>query len=246
MDSVWGGERFVTVVGPSGQILRSAAAGDLDVVITHAPALERRYLVEPGRAALRCPLFAGRFALVGPPADPAGIRGFESVVAAMRRIGRVGAVFVSRSDSSGTHERERALWRLAGIETGPALWYVESGGSQAANLQQASDWRAYALADLPTFSLLRGRRGDAMHLEVLVASPADTLLANAYTLYLTAPPDRVERARPLAEWLATAWRDRVLATRLADSAPAFAALPGGCAAAEPARGTPAGGVSATR
>ncbi|MGH7608222.1 MAG: hypothetical protein ACREME_12885, partial [Gemmatimonadales bacterium] len=61
--------RLVTIVAPSGQILRAAAAGDLDVVVTHAPSLEHRVLVAPGRAALRCPFVASRFALVGPPAD---------------------------------------------------------------------------------------------------------------------------------------------------------------------------------
>src|SRR5437899_7609830 len=57
------------VVGASGTILRSAAAGDLDVVVTHAPSLEQRLLVEPGRAALRCPFVVSRFAIVGPAAD---------------------------------------------------------------------------------------------------------------------------------------------------------------------------------
>src|SRR5882672_6582178 len=61
------------VVAASGTILHSAAAGDLDVVITHAPTLEQRLLIEPGHAALRCPFVASRFAIVGPPADPARV-----------------------------------------------------------------------------------------------------------------------------------------------------------------------------
>src|SRR2546427_152651 len=40
LESLWTGPPpFTTVVAPSGQILRAAANGDLDVVITHAPAL---------------------------------------------------------------------------------------------------------------------------------------------------------------------------------------------------------------
>src|SRR5258706_14347210 len=71
LESLWTGPPpFTTVVAPSGQILRAAASGDLDVVITHAPALEQRLLVAPGHALLRCPLAASRFALVGPAADP--------------------------------------------------------------------------------------------------------------------------------------------------------------------------------
>src|SRR5207245_3945139 len=62
-----------TVIGPSGQILAAAARGDLDVVLTHAPNLERRLLVEPGHVLLACPFVARRFAIVGPPADPARV-----------------------------------------------------------------------------------------------------------------------------------------------------------------------------
>src|SRR5213595_4156722 len=64
LESLWTGPPpLATVVAPSGQILRAAANGDLEVVITHAPALERRLLVAPGLAMLRCPLVASRFAI---------------------------------------------------------------------------------------------------------------------------------------------------------------------------------------
>src|SRR5690348_3820603 len=70
LESLWRGPApLTTVVAPSGQILRAAANGDVDVVITHAPALEQRLLVGPGHALLRCPLAASRFAVVGPAAD---------------------------------------------------------------------------------------------------------------------------------------------------------------------------------
>ena len=115
LESLWTGPRFTTVVAPSGQILRAAANGDLDVVITHAPALERRLLVAPGLAVLRCPLVASRFAIVGPAADPARVAAVPSAAAAFRRIAAVGAPFVSRGDSSGTHVKELALWQAAGV-----------------------------------------------------------------------------------------------------------------------------------
>src|SRR5713226_7199968 len=45
LESLWTGPPpLTTVVAPSGQVLRAAANGDLDVVITHAPALEQRLL----------------------------------------------------------------------------------------------------------------------------------------------------------------------------------------------------------
>jgi len=228
IDSLWHGGRFVIVVGASGQMLRAAAGGDLDLVITHAPALEQQMLVTPARTTLVCPLFASRFAIVGPPADPARVRGLGSGVAAMRQIGRTGAVFVSRADSSGTHQKERELWRLAGIDPDPELWLVESGASQAANLLQAAHWRGYTLTDLPTFALLKANRGDGLDLELLVAPPTDTVLTNPYTLYVTAPPERRPEAVVLADWLATVWRDRVLTTLLPDGESAFLPRAGAC------------------
>src|SRR5256885_14605197 len=96
LESLWTGPRFTTVVAPSGQILRAAANGDLDVVITHAPALEQRLVVAPGLAVLRCPLVASRFAIVGPAADPARVAAAPSAAAAFRRIAAAGARFGSR------------------------------------------------------------------------------------------------------------------------------------------------------
>src|SRR5947208_14882223 len=70
LESLWTGPApLTTVVAPSGQILRAAANGDLDVVITHAPALEQRLLVGQGHALLRFPPAASQFAVVGPAAD---------------------------------------------------------------------------------------------------------------------------------------------------------------------------------
>lgn len=230
IDTAWQGKPFAIIVGPSGQVLRSAAAGDLDAVIAHAPALEHRLLVARGFAALACPLFASRFAIVGPPADPAKIRGLTSGAAAMAQIARIGAVFVSRGDSSGTHEKERELWRLAGVDPEPELWYLESGASQAANVQQAANWRGYTLVDLPTFALMKANRGAALELETMVAPADDAVLANPYTLYLTAVGQRQGPAELLVEWLATTWRERVLSLQLPDGTPAYTPRPGRCAA----------------
>lgn len=204
--------RFVVVVGPSGQILRSAAAGDLDVVLTHAPALERRWL--DGHWTTRCPFVESRFALVGPAADPAAIERATSVADAMRRIVASGAIFVSRGDSSGTHERELALWKTAGITPSPSELYFEAAGDQASTLRLANNWGAYALADLPTLARQRD-------LGLSVLFRRDSLLANPYTLFTVRSDSTSPGAAPFAAWLMTAWRPRILALRLADSTPAF-------------------------
>jgi tungstate transport system substrate-binding protein len=204
------------VVGPSGQILRSAAAGDLDVVVTHAPALEERVLVAPGHAELRCPFVASRFAIVGPAADPARVAVATSAADAMRRIAARGSPFVSRGDSSGTHVKELALWTAAGVAPRGKAWYVESGADQAATLRLADERLGYALADLPTFARLKG-------VELKMLFSADTALANPYTLYVVEP-----RAAAFAPWAVAEWRQRLLALRLPDGTSAFAPLADGC------------------
>jgi tungstate transport system substrate-binding protein len=229
LDSLHPPAAVTVVVGPSGQILRSAAAGDLDVVITHAPSLEQRLLVAPGHAALRCPFVASRFAIVGPAADPAKVAGAATAVEALGRIAAASAPFVSRGDSSGTHVKELSLWAGAGVIPGGRPWYVESGADQAATLRLADERRAYALADLPTFTRLKG-----IELRVLLAG--DTTLGNPYTLYVTrsrSPSPPHPAAVAFGSWALADWRARLLALRLDGGAAAFLPLPGGCEAPAP-------------
>jgi tungstate transport system substrate-binding protein len=88
------------------------------------------------------------FVLLGPEADPAGVRG-AGVDEAMRRIAGAGAVFVSRGDDSGTHARERSLWGHAGVEPG-APWYQETGQGMGATLRVAAEKAGYTLTDRAT------------------------------------------------------------------------------------------------
>src|SRR5256714_5139294 len=222
LESLWTGPRFTTVVAPSGQILRAAANGDLDVVITHAPALEQRLLVAPGHAVLHCPLVASRFAIVGPAADPARVAAAPSAAAAFRRIAAVGAPFVSRGDSSGTHLKELALWQAARV-TPVSRWHLEAGAHQAAAPPLADARDAYALADLPTYTRLGG-------LASRILFAADTALTNPYTLYLVRRPAPHPDARAFATWATHAGREAVLALRLPDGTPAFVSRPGDCEA----------------
>jgi len=211
------------IVGASGTIIRSAAAGDLDVVITHAPSLEQRLLVDPGHAALRCPFVASRFAIVGPAADPAHVATAASAAEAFRDIAERRASFVSRADSSGTHIKELSLWKAAGLSPAGSrsTWYVQAGGDQAATLRIADERAAYALADLPTFTRLQGI---ALH----VLFTADTALGNPYTLYVMRSAAN-DRATQFSAWALDDWRTRLLAVRLSAGVPAFEPLAGGCA-----------------
>ena len=188
------GERFgvpvkVIAVG-TGAALRLAREGNVDLVLVHAREAEDEFL-RGGWGINRRDVMYNDFVLVGPPDDPAGIGGLESVVEALRRIAERGARFLSRGDDSGTHKREISLWEVAGV-TPSAPWYMESGKGQGDNLVQASLMGAYTLTDRGTFISLRER----LELLVLVEGPltgGDPLLMNPYGVIAVNPavyPDR--------------------------------------------------------
>src|SRR5882762_4206451 len=98
-----------TISVGTGQALALAARGEADVTLAHAPALERNY-VEDGKMQNRRLVMYNDFIIIGPEADPAGIKGEKSAAVAFRKIASSRARFVSRGDKSGTHILELALW----------------------------------------------------------------------------------------------------------------------------------------
>src|SRR5581483_8953029 len=109
-----GGERVRHIGAGTGEALRLGRAGQVDLVIVHAPAMEARF-VDEGHGLRREPLMANDFLLVGPAADPAGLRGIAAASAAFARLATVGAPFLTRNDRSGTHAKEEECWRAAGV-----------------------------------------------------------------------------------------------------------------------------------
>ena len=186
----------VLAVG-SGQALRTGADGDADLLLTHAPAGERE-LVESGAAVARVPLMYNDFLLVGPATDPAGIKGFTDVTAALRRVLESRTPFLSRGDDSGTHRKERALWELAQVHP-EGTWYRETGQGMGATLAMAFETDAVTLVDRATWS--NHRTGST--LPPLVQG--DERLRNPYAL-LVVDPERHphvqhEAAQRVVDWL---------------------------------------------
>ncbi len=143
------GLRVDVIATGSGAALTIAARGDCDLVITHAPTLEVAFLSKnPG--SVRIPFMYGDFVIVGPLADPAGIRDDRSAIDAFGSIAAHQVRFVSRGDASGTHQKELDLWsRIPGFMKGS--WYMESGQGMAETLRIADQRDAYTLSDRATF-----------------------------------------------------------------------------------------------
>jgi len=177
----------VIAVG-SGAALRMGRDGNADVLLTHAPDGEEA-LVASGAAASRTPVMENYFVIAGPPEDPIGVRAASSPADAIRRIADASARFVSRGDDSGTHRREVALFKEAGLDpAGDWPGFVRSGASMGQTLQIAGERRSYVLSDIGTFLAFQQR----IELESL-SQPAPSL-RNVYSV-VRIDPDRLDPVR---------------------------------------------------
>ena len=185
----------VVAVG-SGQAMELGRRGEADILILHDPYGERGF-VDGGFGIDRRPLMHNTFVIVGPPEDPAAIRG-HSAVDAFRAIAAGNVLFVSRGDRSGTHAREELLWGRSGVEPDVDM-LRETGQGMGTSLLIADQLGAYALSDIGTFLAHKA----PLHLEVLVEH--DSALVNSYHV-VRVNPERfpqvnAEGARMLAEYL---------------------------------------------
>ncbi len=186
----------VLAVG-SGQALELGRRGDADILLTHAPEAEQEFMKQ-GFGELRRALMYNDFVLVGPASDPAKIKGQKSIVVTLQRIAQAKLPFVSRGDESGTHQKEKAIWKQAAVA--PAGdWYISAGSGMAAVLRMATEKQAYTLSDRGTFLAQRQR------LELVIVSEGDPLLRNPYAILLVSaakhPHIQREAARKFLEFL---------------------------------------------
>ena len=206
----------------SGRALEMLHDHIVEFVISHAPNLEARMLKSHPDWRYQ-KIASNRFLVVGPPSDPADVRGATDAVSAFARIAGANADFVSRGDNSGTHEREISFWELA--KTRPAQGHLlVSGSGMGATLRQADQQEAYTLTDDATFAQLR----DRLALQSLFSN--DRRLVNSYAV--VHPRESVAAAQ-FAEWLAHGnGRAALDAYRVGGTQP-FHAWPAACRKDEP-------------
>ncbi len=140
----------------TGQALDTGRRGDADVVFVHAKAQEQTFVTE-GFGVERKPVMYNDFVLIGPKADPAGIKGGKDIVAGLKAVQAKGAPFVSRGDKSGTHAAELNLWKVAGIDIAQmkGSWYREIGQGMGAALNTAAAWAPMCSPTAPPGSTSR-------------------------------------------------------------------------------------------
>jgi tungstate transport system substrate-binding protein len=161
----------------TGAALDIARKGNVDLVLVHAKSLEEKF-VQEGFGTERIDLMYNDFVIVGPPNDPAGIKGMKKATEALKKISEKGSTFISRGDKSGTHVAEMELWGKAGIKPSGS-WYVvyEKGATgNAPTLRYADEKQAYTFMDRASFLSLKNQ------IKLVVLVEKDEALLNYITL----------------------------------------------------------------
>jgi tungstate transport system substrate-binding protein len=186
------------IASGTGQALRMAENGDADVLIVHHPESEKKFVAD-GFGVQRHLLMYNDFIILGPKADPAGVRISGRAISAFAAISSKSALFASRGDESGTHRSENDLWRAARIDPKGAKWYLSLGAGMGAVLNTAIGMNAYTLSDRATWAAFRNKAEHTILVE------KDPVLFNQYSVIMVNPRRHphvnAEAAARFIEWL---------------------------------------------
>ncbi len=168
----------------TGKALNHGRNGDVDVVLTHDPAAEDKFMAEEAATNRRRVMY-NDFVLIGPESDPAGIKG-KSITEALKIIADKKQPLVSRADKSGTHSAELKLLDKAGVKDfDKATWYVQTGQGMLKAINIADNRQGYCLTDRGTFvkydAGLKGKKG------LVIVVEGDKNLLNQYSVMAVNP-----------------------------------------------------------
>jgi len=162
-----------TIAVGSGQAMAMGQKGEADVLLVHSPAAEQKFVAD-GFGINRRLVMHNDFIIVGPPDDPAKIKGIRSTGEAMKKIASAGKLFLSRGDNSGTNAKEKEVWKVAGINPEKEKWYQQTGLGMGQTLNVAAEKKGHTLTDRGTYLALKKTLG----LDIL--NEGDAILLNIY------------------------------------------------------------------
>ncbi|VEN72640.1 putative ABC transporter anion-binding protein [Candidatus Desulfarcum epimagneticum] len=218
------GIKVKVIAKGTGAAIRDGMDGNVDVIFVHDRAREDRFVRE-GHGVKRYAVMHNDFVILGPGKDPAGVSGMKDAAAALKKIAAAQSRFVSRGDDSGTHGKERRLWKKTGLAlekiesvivkkgkkkkisfVRPAAsekWYVSIGQGMGAALTFADEKRAYVLSDRGAY--IKYRHGRKIPIDLEVLCEGDAALDNPYGVIPVSPKRHphvnARAARIFAEWL---------------------------------------------
>ena len=186
----------------TGKAVKLGEDCNVDVLMVHAPDAEKKF-VQAGFGLNRREIMYNDFIIIGPAADPAGIKG-ESVKDALQAIRAKKAVFVSRGDKSGTHMMELDLWKAGGAVPDKEAWYAQAGQGMMATITIAAEKNGYTLADRGTYIKYESSMKGNPPLKILVEG--ERLLFNQYSV-IAVNPARCAKAQlglatKFSDWIA--------------------------------------------
>jgi tungstate transport system substrate-binding protein len=189
----------VVAVG-TGAAIEIGKRGDADVVFVHAKPLELK-AVQEGYFVNRHDVMYNDFVIVGPPNDPAKLKGMKSAPEAFKKIAARDSTFISRGDKSGTNIKELSVWKADGIDPKGQKWYLEAGQGMGNTLRVASEKGGYTLTDRGTWLALKDK--EKLHLALFVEG--DPILFNQYGVMAVNPAKhknvKYKEAMVFVNWL---------------------------------------------
>ncbi|MBR6392659.1 MAG: extracellular solute-binding protein [Eubacterium sp.] len=183
----------------TGAAIQKAIDGNADVILVHAKASEEEFIAG-GYGVERIPFMYNYFVIVGPKADPAGVKGSADAATAFGKIKESESKFVSRGDESGTHKAELKIWGEGNEPNAEAdKWYISAGQGMGACLTMASEQQAYCLTDKATFLSMK----DELDLDIVLEEGED--MKNTYSL-IAVNPEKIdgvntEGAQAFIDWM---------------------------------------------
>jgi len=194
------GLRVDVVAVGTGAAIEIGKRGDADVVMVHAKQQELK-AVQEGAFVNRHDLMYNDFVIIGPANDPLKIKGMKSTAEAFKKIAAQGTPFVSRGDKSGTHSKELALWKTAGVDPKGQKWYLEVGQGMEKTQRIANEKKGYTLTDRGTWLATK----DMDKLEMVVVLEGDPILFNQYGVMAVNPEKhkqaKFKEAMVFIDWL---------------------------------------------
>ena len=238
------GIRVKVIAKGTGAAIRDGMDGNVDIIFVHARKREEKF-VKDGYGAYRLGVMHNDFVIVGPAADPAGIKGKRDAAMALKTIEKRKARFVSRGDDSGTHTKEQALWKATGLplktETteivkkgkkrgvsfqhpgGLGKWYLSIGQGMGKTLTYAEEKQGYTLVDRGT--CLKYKYGRKQGLDLEIFCEGDPKLYNPYGIIPINPKKyshvKFERADRFAKWLVSPKAQAIIANYKIEGQQAF-------------------------
>ena len=162
-----------TIAVGSGQAMAMGQKGEADVLLVHSPEAEKKIVAE-GYGINRRIVMHNDYIIAGPKEDPAKIKGIKLASEAFKKLTLANALFLSRGDNSGTHAKEKSIWKTAGINPEEGKWYQQTGLGMGQTLNVAAEKKGYTLADRGTYLALKKN----LNLDILVEG--DAILLNIY------------------------------------------------------------------